>query len=86
MKQSSEISDHLPDTPIAELFARSPDQLSDSDLDSIIAKLRSMRANFLKGDVKAGKKTQTAAEKKRQAAAKLAEGTDLLKGLLPGSD
>lgn len=56
---------------LAELFARDPLQLSNDDLDKIIEKMRSMRASFNAGNMKAGS-TKPQTEKQ-----KFASGLDL---------
>lgn len=53
---------------LAELFARDPLQLSNADLDTIIAKMRAMRANFNAGNMKAGS-TKPQSEKQKAALA-----------------
>lgn len=63
------------DTPIAELFARNPGDLSDRDITAIIAKLRSQRHRFVAGDKTAGKakpsKTSEAQTKAQSVTGKL---------------
>lgn len=76
----SEIIDHAPEEPLAELFARDPGQLSEQDLDTIIAKLRAQRHRFKAGDKTAGKAKQSKASEKQSAAMKIG-GDDLLSGL-----
>jgi len=44
----------MTETPIAELFARDPLNLSSQDIDSIVNHLRSQRHRFIQGDMKAG--------------------------------
>lgn len=53
---------------LAELFARDPLQLSNADLDTIIAKMRAMRASFNAGNMKAGS-TKPTSEKQKAALA-----------------
>lgn len=57
------------DTPIAELFARNPGDLSANQIDLIIAKLRSQRSRFLTGDKTAGSPKPPSKTKKAELAA-----------------
>ena len=59
-------------TPIGELMDRDPLSLSDSDIDAIVAQLRSQRAKYVSGNAMAGKpqKAKTKADLKREAAVK----------------
>lgn len=74
-------------TPIAELMARDPLQLSKQDLDAIIADLRQSRARFvLADDKKIGTPAarKSGAQKDREARAKVLDQTsidDLFKDL-----
>jgi hypothetical protein len=66
------------DTPIAELFARNPGDLSSDDLDQVIAKLRTQRKNFIAGNMSAGSpRPPSAAAKKAAAAQKVTGKIDL---------
>ncbi len=61
-------------TPIAELMARDPLSLSDTDLDRIIAELRQQRSRFvLTDDKKVGTPAvrKSKAQKEREAAREL---------------
>ena len=74
------------ETPISELMARDPLQLSKQDLDAIIADLRSSRSKFvLTDDRKVGTPAarKSSAQNKREAAAKIFAGDldDLFKDL-----
>lgn len=67
-------------TPIAELMARDPLQLSDQDLDRIIADLFNSRSRFVLADDKkigtpAARKTKAQTDK--EARAKLLDNADL---------
>lgn len=65
------------ETPIAELFARDPYQLSKQDLDSIITKLRSQRKRYVSGDKSAGSPRPSKASKAQSEAAKITGDLDL---------
>lgn len=66
------------DTPIAELFARNPGDLSSDDLDQVIAKLRTQRKQFIGGNLSAGSpRPPSAAAKKTAAAQKVTGKIDL---------
>jgi hypothetical protein len=71
------VTDASPDTPIAELFARDPYDLSNSDLDAIVAKLRSQRSRYVLGDKTAGSPKPSKISQKQQAAAKITGDLDL---------
>jgi len=70
------------DTTVAELFARDPLELSSTDLDTIIAKLRAQRARFVQGNQAAGRapgkaKTKAAPTEKQAAALKATGDFDI---------
>ena len=50
-------------TDISELFARDPEQLTDQDLDAIVAHLQTLRAQFMLGAKTAGNMKKKPAEK-----------------------
>lgn len=54
-------------TDIAELFSRDPLQLSDADLDTIIARFRESRKQFTLGNMKAGSTKPLTAKQKEIA-------------------
>jgi hypothetical protein len=64
---------------VEELFSRDPLQLSSTDLDTIIAKMRESRLKFVQGSLTAGKpeSRKTATEKKTEALAKNVDAVDL---------
>lgn len=70
-------TDPAPDTPIAELFARNPGDLAESDIHQIIDKLRSQRHRFVNGDKAAGKAKPTKTAQKEAAATKVTGKLDL---------
>lgn len=81
------MSENLADTPIAELFAKDPLDLTDQDLDKIVAVLREQRSRFVNlGDKGVGKpearkgKTQKTKESAQDILKKVDLG-DLLSGL-----
>ncbi|MBM61937.1 MAG: hypothetical protein CL484_03175 [Acidobacteria bacterium] len=65
------------DTPIAELFARNPGDLGDSDINAIIAKLRKQRHRFVAGDKTAGKAKPSKTSKAQEAATNVTGKLDL---------
>ena len=66
---TDKIKDGEPDTPIAELFAKA--ELTDSDINAIIAKLRTQRSRFAAGDKAAGAIKPTKTSKAQAAATKV---------------
>lgn len=70
------------ETPIHVLMDRDPLELTDGDIDAIVADLRSRRKAYNSGAAQAGNtKKPTAAQKKKAEAAKAALGNTSLSDL-----
>ena len=55
-----------PDTPIAELFARDPLDLSKQDIEAVVAHFRASRIRYVQGDLSAGSSKPKAQTKTSQ--------------------
>jgi len=64
----------MPDTPIAELFARNPLELGDKEIGQMVTYFRDRRKRFVLGDTQAGS-TKAKSKKVSAKAASLAEAT-----------
>jgi len=75
----TEATTDTPDTPLSELYARDPLELSRSDVMQIVTKLRAQRKQFVAGNMTVGKapSKKSAVQKKSEAASKVVGELDL---------